>query len=178
MSRVFLRALEPEDFELIYRWHHDEKMTSQLSGNVYFISKARERKWTEEKSLDDQKSLYLGICLSELGEMIGYLSMSDIDLRNRKAEWTGLVIGKEELWSKGYGTEAAALMLEYGFGQMNLHRIYGYCLEEHASSIRMFEKLGFKKEGVLRDSVFRTHKYRNQILLSLLQDEYRSKLEE
>jgi [ribosomal protein S5]-alanine N-acetyltransferase len=176
MNRVFLRALEIEDCDKIHQWRMDASIMAQTCGNVIFVSLARERIWVEEKSLNDQKDLYLAICLVESGEMIGYLSLLHIDWRNRMAEWGGLVIGRKDLWNAGHGTEAAHLMLDYAFQEMNLHRIYGYALEKHASSLRMIAKLGFKTEGILRGSVFKNNQYHNQVLISILRDEYENQI--
>jgi RimJ/RimL family protein N-acetyltransferase len=170
--RVYLRAFELEDYKNINRWHRDAEIADQTSGNVYFVSSEREKKWVEDKIFHDEKNLYLAICLEKNHEMIGYLSIIKIDWRNRQAEWGGLTIGRKDLWNQGYATESAQLMLKHVFFEMGLHRFYGCWLEEHVASMRMAEKLGFKKEGILRDSVFKNNKFHNQVLMSLLKEEF------
>lgn len=172
MNRIYLRALEPEDYEKINQWRADEEIAGNTCGQYFFVSRLRERNWVEEKSLSDQKDLYLAICLSDGGTFIGYQSLINIDWRIRKAEF-GFIIGEKIMWNQGYGTEAASNMLKYAFGQMNLHRIYAYVLEKNVSSLRVFDKLGFKKEGMLRDAIFKDGIYQNQFLLSILKDDYR-----
>ncbi|WP_370541814.1 GNAT family N-acetyltransferase [Alicyclobacillus sp. SO9] len=79
-----------------------------------------------------------------------------------------------QLAGRGYGTEATAIMLEYGFGILNLHRIDldVYSINERA--IHVYEKVGFKREGVLRDAHYYNNTYYDTIIMSILEDEYRS----
>jgi RimJ/RimL family protein N-acetyltransferase len=169
--RVYLRAFEPGDEESINRWRADPDVVRMTGGPVLHVSKARERQWVAEKSMDNTTSLHLAICLMTTNEMIGYLSVTHIDWQNKKAEGAWLV-GRKDLWSKGYATEAVGLMLKHVFHEMGLRRFIVYCLEEHAASIAVAEKLGFSREGLLRQSVFKGGEFHNQVLLSILSEEY------
>jgi len=170
--RVYLRAFEPGDEELINKWRADPDVARMTGGPILYVSKARERHWVEGKSMDSTTSLHLAICLVTANEMIGYLSVINIDWRNRKAEWGGMLIGRKDLWNKGYATEAARLMLDHVFLEMGMRRFYGCWLEEHAASIAMGEKLGFFKEGLLRQSVYKGGRFYDQVLMSILSEEY------
>jgi ribosomal-protein-alanine N-acetyltransferase len=178
MMRIYLRAFELEDYKLINQWRSDPEITALLSGNVMFVSSEREKKWVEDKIFEDSTSLYLGICLKESNELIGYLSVTSIDYRNRKAEWAGLIIGRKDLMRHGYANEAVRLMLEHLFFQLGLGRVYAHALEEHVNSIRMMMKAGFKKEGVLRNNVFKDNRFHNSVFMSLLKEEFDTLLEE
>ena len=175
--RVYLRAFELEDYKLINLWRSDREITALLSGNVIFVSSEREKKWVEEKIFNDTTCLYLAICLNENKEMVGYLSVTSIDSRNRKAEWAGIIIGRKDLLRHGYAHEAVRLMLEHLFFELGLHRVYAYVLEEHESSLRMCYKAGFKKEGILKDNVFKNNRFHNSVLLSVLKDEFEALIE-
>ncbi len=170
--RVYLRAFRPEDYLSINKWRHDPVLMAHVGGNVIFVSPEREKRWVESKIFDDREAIYLAICLKENDEMIGYLSISNIDWRNRKAELGGILIGRRDLWNQGYGAEAGRLMLEHVFFEMGLHRFYGYWLEENAGSIRMAEKLGLKKEGLLRHTVFKGNRWHNQWVMGVLKEEF------
>jgi len=175
--RVYLRAFELEDYRIINEWRRDPEIMAKTGGNVFFVSSEKDRKWVEDKIFNNDLSLYLAICLTESDEMIGYLSVINIDWRNRKAQWGGIIIGRKDLWNKGYARDAARLMLEYIFLEMGLHRFYGHWLESHSISIKMGERLGFKREGILRDNVFKNGKFHNLVVMSLLKDEYEETLE-
>ena len=175
MNRIFLRALEPDDYVLISEWRHDEEITSSLGGNHYFVSAAREKQWVVDKSIGDNRHIYLAICLLEDSRMIGYTSMNNIDLRNLKIEWGGTIIGDKSLWGKGYASEAAKLMLAYIFTQYPVHKCYGYCLQEHVVTEKMFVSLGFHLDGVLRDEVFKNGEFKPMLAFSMLRNEYIAK---
>lgn len=173
-ERVYLRAFEMNDLAVLNKLRNDEELYKYTGGNRYFISSAYDQKWIEDKIFNNKTQLYLAVCLSADAQLIGYLSVNDIDLLNRKAQWGGIVIDKNEA-RKGYATEAALLMLKHVFEEMGLNMFWGYWLEEHKASLRMAEKLGFVKEGCLRDFVFKGNRFRSVYILSMLKDEYLKK---
>lgn len=169
--RIFLRGLNYNDSEYFYKWFLDPEIQGLTSGNFFYPSKEYIHKWIEDK-IFNSKEIYLGICLLETNELIGYLSVNNIDHRNRKAEWGGLVVGNKNYWGSGYATEAAGLMLNYVFNELNINLFWAFWVEEHISSIRMGEKLGFKKVGVLPQSVFKGGKYYNQLIMYITKEDY------
>jgi RimJ/RimL family protein N-acetyltransferase len=169
--RVYLRPLEVVDYVIINKWRNDYEVLKYLAGNVFIVSSEREKKWVENIIFDDSKNLYFGICEKESKNLIGYSSINNIDIRNLKAEWGGTLIGEKEYLGKGLGKEASALMLRFIFDQYPIHKINTYCLEEHPTTIKLFENLGFKKDGVLRDEVFKNGGFKNIVLYSILREE-------
>jgi len=170
--KVYLRAFEPEDYLPINKWRNNSSVNEFLSGNKLIVSKERERKWVEQVIHDDSRNIYFAICLTENDEMIGFTSINKIDLRNQKAEWGGTIIGEEKHRGKGYAKEAVKLMLDYLFSEYLIHKCYGYCLEEHAVTESLLKSFNFKKEGLLRDDVFKGGKFHNKLVYSVLRDEY------
>ncbi|HNT23103.1 MAG TPA: GNAT family protein [Anaerolineales bacterium] len=170
--RIHLRAFEPEDYKLTSQWRADPEITDLLGGNLFYVSSEREKKWVEEKIFNDVTNIYLAICLNENQDMIGYLSITSLDLRNRKAE-LGIIIGRKDLWNQGYAREAIRLGLEHLFFQLNLRRVHAYVLEEHESSLALFRRSGFIQEGILRDNVFKNGRFHNMVVLSILEDEFK-----
>jgi len=170
-SRVYLRAFEFSDLQTLNKLRNNAEIYSFTAGNKYFISSEYDMKWIEDKIFNNKQQLYLGICLAQNKQLIGYLSIINIDFQNRKAEWGGILIDPEHI-NNGYATEAAKLMINHVFAELNINRFYGFWLEENNASLRMAEKLGFKKEGVIRDFVFKKNSYHNALLLSILKSEY------
>jgi len=173
--RVYLRALELDDYVLINKWRNDPDVSKYLGGNVFFVSSERERKSIENKILDDSKNIYLSICDISTNQLIGYTSINNLDLRNRKAEWGGTLIGDKQFLGKGLGKEASALMLRFLFDQYPIHKCYAYCLEEHPVTQKLFNSLGFKKDGTLRDDIFKHGEFKNILLFSIIRDEINGK---
>jgi len=169
---IYLRAFELDDYILINKWRTDPEIQSLTGGNMNFVSSHREKMWVEDKIKNNQQNIYLGICLSDNNELIGYLSINDIDWRNRKAWWGGLVVGEKEHRNFGYATDASRLMLQYIFNELGLNRFSGYWLTSNIPSIKVAEKLGFKKEGLLKESVYKNGKYHDLYLMTILQEEF------
>ena len=171
--KVFLRAFNITDSEKIYPWLLDSEVQLLTGGNTFFPSKDYVKKWVEGK-IFDSKDIYLAICLTDTEEIIGYLSINDIDHRNRKAVWGGILIGEKEYWGKGIATDAARLMLKFVFEELNINLLWGWVREDHTSSIKMLEKLGFKKTGVLPQSIYKGGKFSNLIMICIMKEEYSS----
>lgn len=174
-SRIYIRAFELEDYLLINKWRSNINVTKYLVGNVFFVSKERERISVESKILDDSKNVYFAICENESNKMIGYCQINNIDLRNLKAEWGGTLIGETNYINGGYGKEASKLMLRFLFDQYPINKCYGYCLEEHPHTTKLLLDLGFQKDGILRDDVFKNGEYKNILLYSILRSEINGK---
>jgi [ribosomal protein S5]-alanine N-acetyltransferase len=173
--RVFLRSLSLEDANSIYPWLIDDDIKTLTSGNTFFPSKEYLQKWIEEK-LFTKDEIYLAICLIENKEIIGYLSIKNIDFRNRKAIWGGITIGRKNLWGQGIATEAANLMLKFVFEELNINLLWAFWLESNFASIRMAEKIGFFKIGILPQSIFKGNRYHNMVIMYILKEQYHLKM--
>ncbi|HHX69035.1 MAG TPA: GNAT family N-acetyltransferase [Gallicola sp.] len=170
-ERIYLRAFELEDYKTLTKWRNDRDITKSLGGNYFFVSSEREKKWIENSIFNDEHNLRLAICLNENNEYIGNVNLTNLDWINRNAEFS-IFIGEKKYWGKGYATESTKLILDFGFSQRNLYRIYLTVLEDNKSAIHIYNKLGFKTEGVLRKSLFKDNKYHNLIIMSILKEEF------
>ena len=169
-KRVYLRALEPDDYKTSILWRKDDEIWGMLGGAKYFVSEAYERSWVE-KSIFDSKDLKLAICLIEDDKYIGNVYMTDINMINRSCH-SHVLIGDKDYWGRGYAREALMLAVDYMFKERNIHRIQANILESNIASLKMHEKCGYKVEGLLRDSVYKNGAYQSQYVLSLLKEEY------
>jgi len=85
----------------------------------------------------------------------------------RTTDWS-LIIGEKAVRGKGYGTEAAQLMLNYAFGHLNFHRLAIGVVGFNTKALRFYEKLGFQREGIQRDGYFYDHQYHDFVMMSML----------
>lgn len=175
-ARIYLRALEIEDSDIINSWRQSKETVNYLGGNYYFVSKYRERKSIESKILDDSKNIYLGVCLKENNSLIGYVQINNIDLRNLKAEWGGTLIGDANYLGGGYGLEASKLLLKFIFEEYPINKCYAYCLASHPHTPKLFKKLGFSQDGVLRQEVYKNGAFNDILVYSLLKSEIKNQL--
>lgn len=80
--RVYLRALEPDDYKTSITWRKDDEIWNMLGGTKYFVSEAYEKSWVEKTNFDS-KDLKLAVCLKENNKYIGNVYMTDINMINR-----------------------------------------------------------------------------------------------
>ncbi|CAH0119221.1 hypothetical protein PAE9249_01720 [Paenibacillus sp. CECT 9249] len=169
-DKVYLRPIGLDDTELYFRMlFHPE--TRRLTGTKKHFTKEQIRQYIEGKTHDSSTVLLL-IALCETDEVIGDIALQDIDATNRNANIRIAIDGSGHQ-GKGYGSEALHLMLDYGFGILNLHRIELNVFDYNGRAKHVYEKLGFKQEGVQREALFYDHKYHDSIMMSILEDEYR-----
>ncbi|MFW5904559.1 MAG: GNAT family N-acetyltransferase [Candidatus Saliniplasma sp.] len=168
-ERIELKTIEEEDIPFMVENINDPDVWSTLT--IYLpANKIQEKEFLKNISKND-KEVHLMICDGD--EKIGMVSIFDIDHRVRKGE-IGLWISPEH-WSKGYGTEASRLIVKYSFKTLNLHRVFAAALKNNQGSLKIWEKLGFEKEGVSRDATFVDGEYVDLVNYSILEDEWKER---
>lgn len=169
INRVYLRALEPDDYKVSVNWRNDDEIWNMVGGRKYYVSSAYEKKWVED-TIFNSNDLKLAVCLKDNNQYIGNVYLSNIDYVNRSAT-SHVLIGNKTYWGNGYATEAIKLLLSYAFDELGLHRVNAVILESNVGSLKMHKKCGYVYEGTLRDSVWKNGKFQNQIVLSILSNE-------
>ena len=171
-ERIRLRRPEKEDLPLFVTWLNDPEVRRGLS--LYNpMSMAEEERWFENM-LDrpqDERGLTIEIREGDGWRPIGSTSLFAFDWRIRSAEF-GILIGDKSVWNQGYGTEVTKLMLEYGFGTLNLNRIQLRVNATNPGARRAYEKAGYIYEGTLRQAVFNEGTYSDMDLMSVLRGEW------
>jgi RimJ/RimL family protein N-acetyltransferase len=169
-NSIYLRALEREDLSRCHAWINDEEVTAALAAH-HPISLARETDWLERAVRgEDPSQVHLAICLAEGDRHIGNCGLVALDRENRTAT-LGIVIGEKDCWRRGYGTDAVRTLCRYGFDELNLHKIRldVYAFNEGAATV--YERVGFRREGVLRKEIFRNGRYHDVIRMGLFREE-------
>ena len=129
------------------------------------ISESEHAEWLK-KIHSDPKIKMFGIGHS--GEQVGVCGFTSIDLINRNAEFS-LYINAENQ-DLGYGAPALMQLIDHGFDDFGLKRIWGEVFDGNPA-LKKFLDLGFRPEGVLRSSYFRDGKYINSHIIGMLSDE-------
>jgi RimJ/RimL family protein N-acetyltransferase len=169
-SDVFLRALELDDYKKTVRWRNDDEIWNGVLGERYFVSSEYERKWIED-AISNKDEIRLGVCLRGTAELIGLASIVGIDWLNRSAR-SQIMIGEKPYWGRGYGGQAMLETVRFGFLHRGFERMWVRIVDTNLASIALHEKIGYKREGVMRRAVFKDGKFRDVVLLSLLRDEF------
>lgn len=114
----------------------------------------------ENNYMTFQKGILFAIRNKE-GKVVGTIGSNMLDHRNRNL-MIGLEIFNTKERGKGYGSEAIRLFTDYAFLEMNMHRVYLGCFEFNVHAGYLYERLGFKPEGINRDFVYRNGRYYNE----------------
>ena len=170
-KKVRLRPIERDDLPRYVEWFGDPEVRRYLAIYLPF-SLAQEERWFEGllERLEQQEEVLLAI-ETVGGAHIGNVGLHAIDWHNRSAE-LGIAIGEKAYWDQGYGTDAVRTMLKLVFGEMNLHRVFLRVDTDNARGVRCYEKVGFRRDGTLRQAVFKAGEYCDQYLMSILESEF------
>jgi RimJ/RimL family protein N-acetyltransferase len=168
---VYLRVLEPEDIDRVYRWHNDQKLYRDLVSTHHFVSRATVEKWLDQKGSFLDHELNLAICLKENSLHIGNVYLREINWVDRNCS-SGFVIGEADHRGKGYGRQALRLLFDYAFLTLGLNRIYGYVFESNKASLRLCESVGYVVEGKLRKHVYKEGQFWDLLLVGACREDW------
>lgn len=170
-EKIYLREIEEKDLNENYQqWFNDDDVC-RFNSHHHFPNYKENMVEYFERVIKSRNNLVLAIIDQENNKHIGNISLQDINLIDRVAE-LAIIIGDKSYWNRGVGSEAARLIINHGFKSLNLHRIYLGTSEENIGMRKLAEKLGFKKEGLARDFIFKNGLYHSLINYGLLDREY------
>lgn len=171
--RIYLRALEPDDFLISYKWRNDHELIKGYSSIPRFVSSETERKWVL-KSIEEHevgKKIQLAVCTISEEELIGYVSLTQIDRQNRDCV-VGLMIGDRNYLKKGLAAEARFLLFKYAFMELDMNRVSSRIHSYNVAAIKSAETFGYQKEGILRKAIYRNGRFHDVYLYSMLKEEF------
>ena len=164
-ERVYFRAVELEDKELLLEMMNDEETEHNLGGWSFPTSNLNQEEWI--RSIRNEANILRCIIVHKEEQLsLGTIILTDIDYKNGNAE-IHIKLSKQ-VRSKGYGVESIRLLTCYAFEELRLHCIYAHVNSYNNASIKLFEKCGFSKEGILRDRIFKQGNYHGIYSYSLL----------
>jgi RimJ/RimL family protein N-acetyltransferase len=171
---VLLRPVKRSDISYFLKWFSDPEVIQYLEWYLP-MTEMSEEKFIEELGTTRARSdviLVIEAIEGDSAKPIGNCGLHQINAKDRNAVF-GIVIGEKDYWSKGYGLEAARLLINYGFQQLNLHRIASGAFAFNDRSIKLHKKLGFWEEGRLRQAFFKNGQYHDHVQFGILREEWR-----
>ncbi|MDN5710675.1 MAG: GNAT family N-acetyltransferase [Planococcus sp. (in: firmicutes)] len=168
-ERIYLRPVEPEDAQLFLNHTEDEEIR-YMTGTKDKFSLEQIQDHIERIQQDDSRYDFT-ICLNATDQMIGELSVLDIDLVNQSAGFR-ITMNAMPLTGIGYGTEAIELVLKFVFNELKLNRLQLEVFSHNARGIRAYEKNGFKREGVLREALYYNGAFSDEIIMAMIRSDY------
>ncbi len=170
---VYFRTITEADLNANYReWFNDEEICRYNSHHRFPNYDENMRDYFENV-IKSRQNLVLAICDKKSDAHIGNIALENIDSLNQSAEFA-IIIGDKQMWGKGFGTEAATLIVKHGFEELNLHRIYLGTQDDNAGMQKLAATLGFKEEGRTRESIFKGGKFKDLIYYGLLRHEWKA----
>jgi RimJ/RimL family protein N-acetyltransferase len=171
-KRVSLRPFRREDLPRLRRWRDDGEVMQYWGERMPVLVEG----WFEAHlgpggrfTVFDQCG-YFCIC-DDGGRAIGLLQYEGSARRDRRAE-LGVLIGEKDAWNQGYGTEAVVVLLNWLFNHQGWHRVWLTVQANNPRAIHVYEKIGFTREGILRQHNFYDGQWQDEPIYGMLAGEF------
>lgn len=168
---IRLRALRSEDADVIWKWRNQPEIREMYAGHPFFVNPEKEKIWFEKILTSDIPIAAFGVEIIELEKLIGLTFLKNIDLIHRTAEFAIFMIDKE-YENRWYLRHAYFLTLDFAFYDLNINRLWAKIYEYNRKALGLIQYFGFKKDGLLRQSAYKNGEFVNEVVLSLLKEEY------
>ncbi len=172
-KNVILRPVKRSDISYFLEWFNDSEVIQYL-GMYLPMTEMAEEKYIEELGTTRARTdtqFVIEVIEGKSTKPIGTCGLGGINPKDNHATF-GIVIGEKDYWSKSYGTEAARLIINYGFQQLNLHRISSSAIAYNERSVKLHKKVGFREEGRLRQRMFKNGQYHDLVQFGILREEW------
>ena len=165
---VKLRAFEPEDLELLYKWENNVSYWT-LSNTISPFSKYTLKRYVENshKSIYELGQLRLMIDYIPDNISVGSIDIYDFDPYHLRAG-IGILIADEQYRRKGLASMALTCIINYCFKTLQLHQLYCHILSDNKESMHLFGKLGFEQVGIKKEWVKTPSGYIDQHVFQLI----------
>lgn len=146
---VTLRALEPEDMELLYKWENDSSLWS-ASDTITPLSRFNLREYIQTSHIDIHVTRQLKLVAECGGEPVGMADLFDFDPHNGRVS-VGILVYEESMRNRGIGTKILEQIVNYAFNVLCVHQIAASVAVGNSASIALFRKAGFESCGLKKD---------------------------
>lgn len=155
---IRLRAPEPEDLELLYKWENDTSLWKLGNANAPYSRFSLRQYLTESKQdLFADRQLRLMVVLKSSKEVIGMVDLYDFDPFHRRAG-VGILIDEDHR-EQGYGVQVLEMLEAYAFEFISLHQLYAFVPEKNRASMQLFKKAGYLSTATLHEWLSRDECY-------------------
>lgn len=163
-DKVSLRALEPEDIDLLFLWENDEEIW-EVSNTLAPFSKYILALYIKNSDKDIYESKQLRLMIDDrAGKTVGAIDLFDFDPYHQRAG-LGILIHDKEERSKGYAAAALRLMISYCFDKLNLHQLFANIAKGNEVSLNLFTNEGFVIIGTKKDWLRSGNQWQDELLL-------------
>ena len=167
-ERVLLRRMGREDTEDVVRMRTEPEVQAQLFSERP-PTMEEHLSWLDGIQARDDRHEFMIVDRTS-GRSVGTIGLSHIDRTHRRAEY-GILIGEPAARGKGLAAEASRLLLAYAFKTLGLGRVYLHVLARNEDAIRLYRRVGFQTEGILRRHVRKGSEFLDVTVMAVLADE-------
>ncbi len=165
--KVTIRKFEKADIPKKVDWINNPENNQFLHYDIPISVEGTER-WFDSHA---GESIRYDAIIEADGVPAGTIGLLNIDRKNSKAEYY-IAMGETALKGKGVAKEASKLILTYAFEQLGLNRVYLYTEVENIPGQKLFERIGFVREGVIRQDILSHGKYADRMIYGLLREDW------
>ncbi len=170
-TNVFLTSVKDDDIDEIEKWFNNVEFLRYYD-MIAAVPKSRRQVENMIKDYQDSYEKYIfAIRDKKTEKIIGIAGFDEIISSNGTAT-TFIGIGNNVYTGKGYGKESMMLLLDYGFNELNFYKIQLNVIAYNGVAIKLYEKLGFMREGTYREFILRDGKRYDMYLYGLLRSEW------
>ena len=163
---MIIRRITLDDLKTRVDWMNNPKVYMSMHFELPVLLE-NTVKWFENNRTNDKRA---DVCFEEEGVLVAFGGLTTIDPVLRKAE---LYIFVDPIAQKsGIGTRATKLLCEYGFNELNLHKIFLLTNEDNIAAIKVYEKCGFVLEGRQREEYLTDGVYKDRLYFGLLKSDF------
>ncbi len=169
-ERLILREYAMDDWQSVHVYASDADLVKfmEWGPNSEDDTKGYIQNMIMTQRQNPREVYEFAITLKQDGSLIGGCGLH---LEGHSQATLGYCLNRQ-LWEHGFATEAAYALCQHGFRKIHLHRIFATCRPDNTASARVMEKLGMKKEGVLREHFYAKGKWQSSFLYSILTNEF------
>jgi RimJ/RimL family protein N-acetyltransferase len=169
LNNVTIRPLATTDLDTWYAWEYDIEL-GMLAGWTPLLAKTAFQQKFEQR-INEPKSEMKYFAVDYNDQFTGVLQLAEIDHFEKRAV-ISIFIGPKELWGRGIGSTALRLLLDYAFTVQGLERISAEVYGFNTRSQRLMERVGFQKEGILRQHELQNGKRQDLHVYGILKPEF------
>jgi RimJ/RimL family protein N-acetyltransferase len=171
-KHVFLKCLTRNDVinSNWYGWFNDKELCKTLQKHYFPSTMESQMDFFESYLLKSNTKLQLGICIYGTSDIIGVISLNNIDYINRKCEFS-IVIGEKKQQNLNIFIESTNLIFNHAFNTLNLNKIYGGTISKDFATL-MCRFLNCSMIGVTPEEIYKEGVYHDSYLYSILKKDF------
>lgn len=167
-KEIRLRALEPEDLELLYQWENNHAYW-MISNTLTPFSKYTLKRYLKHSHKNIYETGQLRLMIDHIADnvTIGTIDIFEFDPFHKRAG-VGILIANEAYRRRGYATMSLKCLIDYCFNTLQLHQLFCNILANNCESFDLFQKAGFVQSGIKKEWVLTPEGYLDEHFFQLI----------